>query len=536
MERPWGPFLASPRRSTGSLRIDPMAKVLVIGGSVAGLATALAFARDSHQVTLVERELQAETSLDAAFESMTGPGSHVPQRAHSHAFLARARNLLASRMPDVLSALLDVGTREIVFADHLPDTLSDRSRREGDEDLVALACRRSTFEWVLHQVARRQPGIEIVQGEVAGLVAEPVGGSSPPVVRGAELTGCHGDDPRGADSTNPRPAGQSHHSTGQPAGQVTADLVVDASGRWSRLASWLEAVGSTRPEEEVHDSGLLYLSRFYRLRPGVEPPPAGGPIGDDLVYCKYGVFQGDNDAISVTFAIPSDDRELRALLRAEAFDTAASAMPATAPWVEADVATPVSKVAVMGKLTNVRRRMVVGGMPPALGVLPVGDAATHTNPLYGRGCTLALVGAIGLADLYRDHGADGLALALAYEDLLERESDPWFRNAIWQDSQSRAALASYRGEEIPPEDVPLVQFAELLRDGILPAARTDPLVNRAFLRVLNLLDTPEALFGDPRLGEAVLTSWEGRSSRPAAPPMGPDRADLLDMIEQTCST
>ena len=41
----------------------------------------------------------------------------APQVRHSHAFLARLRNLLRDRHPDVLRQLLDAGATELRFMD-----------------------------------------------------------------------------------------------------------------------------------------------------------------------------------------------------------------------------------------------------------------------------------------------------------------------------------------------------------------------------------------------------------------------------------
>ena len=66
--------------------------------------------------------------------------------------------------------------------------------------------------------------------------------------------------------------------------------------------------------DEVDDTGIVYLSRFYALRDGCEFPPRTGLIGGDLGYLKYGVFLGDNRTFSITLATPSDDDELRKIL------------------------------------------------------------------------------------------------------------------------------------------------------------------------------------------------------------------------------
>src|SRR5688572_15386626 len=148
-----------------------MARVVVVGAGVAGLGTALALGRAGHDVTVVERDATPlPPDPDAAF---WWDRRGAPQVRHSHAFLARLRNLLRDRHPDVLQALLDAGATELRFTERLPDTLLDQSPREGDEDLVALACRRTTFEWVLRRAVLAAPHVELRDGvTVDGLTAD----------------------------------------------------------------------------------------------------------------------------------------------------------------------------------------------------------------------------------------------------------------------------------------------------------------------------------------------------------------------------
>src|SRR3954471_14219905 len=104
----------------------------------------------------------------------------APQVRHSHAFLARLRNLLKDRAPDVLEAMLAAGASEIPFMENLPATLTDRGPRPGDDELVAIACRRTTFEWVLHRLVLSEPHVTLEHGVVAH-VLEASGGAVPRV-------------------------------------------------------------------------------------------------------------------------------------------------------------------------------------------------------------------------------------------------------------------------------------------------------------------------------------------------------------------
>src|SRR4249919_3142642 len=101
-----------------------MSNILVVGGGVAGLGTALAMSRTGHAVTVLERDATPlPRTADEAFE---WDRRGAPQVRHSHALLARLRNLLRDRYPDVLAALLDAGATELRFAEHLPVEIVDR--------------------------------------------------------------------------------------------------------------------------------------------------------------------------------------------------------------------------------------------------------------------------------------------------------------------------------------------------------------------------------------------------------------------------
>jgi 2-polyprenyl-6-methoxyphenol hydroxylase-like FAD-dependent oxidoreductase len=268
------------------------------------------------------------------------------------------------------------------------------------------------------------------------------------------------------------------------------------------------------------------------LRDDAEPPEQSGPIGGDLGYLKYAIFQGDNRTFSVTFAAQHDDAELRALLLdAERFDIGARLLPATAPWADASVAEPITPVYVMAKLLNRLRTFTDEGRPRVLGFHAVGDAHTCTNPLYGRGCSLAMVQAHLLATALST-GADPAEVALAYEAASTREVEPWYQASLTQDRQNRLWVARerkrLRGEDLGElENDAGLQMADLLRHGFFPATRTDPDIFRAFLRAFNLLDPPDALLTDGDLMMRVLAVYQDRDNRPPEEPLGPPRREML---------
>ncbi len=501
--------------------------------------------RAGHAVTLVERD---DTPLpadpDAAFE---WDRRGAPQVRHSHALLARLHNLLRDRYPDVLADLLAAGATEMRFTDDLPEEITDRHPRPGDDDLVALACRRTTFEWVLRRTVLASDRVTLRHGVVVDGLEAVEQGADDGGWRGPRITGVR-----------LRPA----HSPADGDHEVLdAPLVVAALGRRSAVPRWLGELGVDLPEHE-EDTGLVYLSRFYRLHDGVVAPPSGGPIGGDLGYLKYAIFQGDNRTHSVTFALDTEDAELRTrMLDPDAFDRGASALVVTRPWVDPALTRAITEVHTMGGLINRRVDYLDQvGRPRVLGFHAVGDAHTCTNPLYGRGCSLAMVQATLLAEAVADHpGSDPQVLeqrALTYEQGVEREVLPWYRAAVNQDRLNRQGAVArdhqrraetetgpvpFEGDDVDgPETADDAEQAaaqeardfmqSLMRDGLMVAVRTDASVFRAFVRSFNLLDPPELIMNDPEVMSRVLAAYQTRDERPPEPPLGPDRADLLPVL------
>lgn len=464
----------------------------MVGAGAGGLGAALALSRRGHRVTVVERDpLAMPDSPEAAFQLWRRRGA--PQTRHSHAFLARLRNLLRDRAPDVLADLLAAGAREVHFPRHPPPALHPLEPRPGDEDLVALACRRTTFDWVLRRRALATPGVTLAQGTVTGLLAA-AGAGAPHVV------GVQRDD----------------------GDALPADVVVDASGRRSPLPAWLAAIGAGPVPESEEDTGIVYSSRFYRV---LDPDAHGdhGLIVGDLGYLKYAVFPGDNATLSITFGVHADDAEMRRVLRPAPFTAVGAALPAVRDWIDPARTEPISDVEVMGGLVNRLRRFVVGGRPVATGVYAVGDSSVCTNPVYGRGCSLALVHAELLGDTLAEVGDDPVAAAIAFDAATRRELEPWYRAALAQDDHDRLPA----DEE---DESAGVGVGSLMRHGLLPAAGTDPTVYRAFIRTFNLLAPPHAMMRDAEVVARVLAAWQERDRRPPPPPLGPSRAELLDLL------
>jgi 2-polyprenyl-6-methoxyphenol hydroxylase-like FAD-dependent oxidoreductase len=455
-----------PRRHA----IDVTAHVVVVGAGVGGLGAALALSRADMRVTLLERDdTPLPASAEAAFD---WDRRGAPQVRHSHGFAARLHQVLHHDYPDVLDDLRAAGAVEHDLAAMLPQDL----RRDID-DLKVIAARRTTYEWVLRRSTLRSPLVDLRVGVAVDALLVDSGGAGPPHVCGVRL-----DD----------------------GGQIDAEFVVASTGRHSNLTRWLEPHGVEIPEV-VSETGITYLTRFYRLRPGQALPGGVLQTASRRAGLSYSCVEADNGTFSITIAVDSRDRELRRhLLAAGPFDAVCGMMPGIDGLTQPAMATPITEVHAMGSLINrLRRFLDDAGRPRVTGFHAAGDAHTTTNPLYGRGCALAMLQAVLLRDAVVEHPHDPVARAVAYEAASAREIEPWYHFAVDGDALRNA-------EAIDPNDARFTLY------DLLSVGAAEPALLPKTLRALTLLDTPVALTTDPLFLETLAAVRTKRSAKLAA--------------------
>ena len=326
-------------------------RFVIAGGGVAGLAAALAVAREGHEAVVLERDRVApQTPAQAAF-GVERDG--IPHFLQPHAFLPRGRRALAELAPEVLEALLDAGAepQDVAARLHGP-------REPGDDELVYLWARRPLVEWALRRAAAAEPGVELRPGtRIRGLVVD--------------------------DAAPPRAAG-----VAVDAGEVVrGDVVVDALGRYRPPDGWPRAPATPT------DSGAVYFCRYFRLAEGAEhvEAPVLNPRGD-LGFMGFNTFRGDNRTFAVILLVPAADRALRVLRDERAWMAACAAIRPLDHMTAADHAQPITGVMPMGGLMNVDRT----GDPGVGGLAAVGDALCHTDPAFAYGLSFCLAHAQAL--------------------------------------------------------------------------------------------------------------------------------------------
>jgi 2-polyprenyl-6-methoxyphenol hydroxylase-like FAD-dependent oxidoreductase len=198
---------------------------VVVGGSIGGLLAGLVLAEVCDEVVLVERGELSDTPA---------PRAGVPQRMHAHGLLAGGLAALEQLSPGLCRELEQRGCPT---GDNLRDAawvLSGRRLALGSSGVHGMTLARPVLEHAIRRRVAALPNLSIRTGaRVKGLLYD---------------AGC---------VTGVRVA----PAQSGPEEELTADLVVDASGRYSQLPEWLAELGLAPPRIEEVALETHYASR-----------------------------------------------------------------------------------------------------------------------------------------------------------------------------------------------------------------------------------------------------------------------------------
>jgi 2-polyprenyl-6-methoxyphenol hydroxylase-like FAD-dependent oxidoreductase len=425
---------------------------LVIGGSIAGLLAARALAGHLPRVTLVERD---EYPADPV------PRRGVPQGSHIHVLWAGGREAIDRLLPGLFDELAAEGA---VAFDNSADM---RWFQHGvwklriDSGFRMVSQTRPLLEQAIRRRVLTNDRITLRAGAVTGVLAD-----------AGRVGGVRTD-----------------------AGPLAADLVVDASGRGSRLPAWLAEHGWASPRTAEVAIDLGYASRLYRI------PSA--PRRDWSVMAVYPepprstkaavIFPVEGDRWIVTLGGSVGDHPGGDETGFQAFLDALDRPDLAAALRDAEPLGPISTM----RFPRERRRFYERMRRRPGGLVVVGDALCSFNPLFGQGVSVAALEAVALDGALGRAGVEGAP-------------DAYFRaaRAVVDDPWRLATLTDLIYPRAVGHRPPGARWLQWYLGQVLRLTGSDEGVYRRFLAVVHLTTGLRTLF-HPRVLAAVLVRAAG---------------------------
>jgi 2-polyprenyl-6-methoxyphenol hydroxylase-like FAD-dependent oxidoreductase len=438
--------------------IAPGRRAVVVGGSLAGMLAARVLAGHFQQVTIVERDRYPESP---------SPRPGIPQAHHLHVLLMRGEQILDQLFPGLPEELAAAGAPMMDPARELAWITRAGWGVRFPSPLKMVSFSRGLLDWLLRRRVEQIAGVSFLPE--------------------TEVTGLHFERERVC-GVKVRPRGERPLAMVEN-GHLAADLVVDASGRNSKILSWMAEGGYLPPDETVVNAFVGYASRIYARPAGFQadwkgiyqqtaPPdcPRGGvllPIEGDR--WMVGAVGGDRQYP------PTDEAGFLEFIESLPGGVISGALRGAVPL------TPVS--GYRSTENRFRRWEKLAHLPERLLIL--GDAACAFNPVYGQGMTIAALGALALEDSLlentgRSPGTDLDGLSRRFQHRLARVCTlPWML-ATGEDYR-------YTQTEGGRPDT-LTRGMHRYMNQIYALARTDRQVCRVLIEVFHMLKPPSRLF------------------------------------------
>lgn len=414
---------------------------IVIGGGIAGLCAARSLADYFARIVILERD---------ALPVKVEPRKGVPQARHAHALLAGGRQALEKLFPELTQQLVTQGAVR------------------GYGRLFAGGGYHYQIRYGPQGVFLSRP---LLESEIrARLLTIP----HIQLLEHCSVQGLMMNDER----TRVTGVRLAQHQGFPVAGVLNADLVVDASGRGSRLPTWLERGGYPKPEIERVEVNMGYTSRCYRREPGHTKGSCVVNVAPTAENRRGGaLIAQEHDRWIVTLAGYCDDDPP---VDETGFLTFSLKLPTGDLYEIIRTATPLSDPVAFKFSANQRYHYEKLTRFPE-GLLTFGDALCSFTPIYGQGMTVAALSALALQECL----SGGVAqLARRFFQRVSKIVDiPW---NITVGNDVRVTGASKISS-------PLQKFFAWYMDKLHLAARHDVTVAFAFRQVSNLLALPSSL-------------------------------------------
>jgi 2-polyprenyl-6-methoxyphenol hydroxylase-like FAD-dependent oxidoreductase len=334
-----------------------MKKAVVIGAGIAGLITARMLTDYYEEVCVIERD---------EFPSEPDNRQGVPQSFHPHRVQPRGALIMEHYFPGYNDELIQMGAisshDERLVVSNRYGTLVNK---EDASSFKIASCSRALLEWVLRKRIQDISHIRFLTSmEVTGLMVSEDQRS---------ITGIYTKERNGE----------------KREGQLSADMVIDASGRSSKLIRWLDKIGLTVPEPEVLKVSLGYSTRYYKIKSSI-PNELVMSDSDPEQGIRASIFMRTEDDIAGLILFNAGG-ETYPSTQPEAFQEQIKQLFAADKIVELmEHLEPLQGPRGYRISDSIRQHFELMEDWPS-GLLVLGDALCGFDPIHGQGITVAAI-------------------------------------------------------------------------------------------------------------------------------------------------
>ncbi len=426
---------------------------IVLGGSLAGLLTARVLSKYFERVTIVEKD-----RVDDGSKSRPGQ----PQTQHLHCLLAKGLEVMTDYFPDLPQALVENGAVINDFAASMRWYIHGGYRAQFKIGFPAITMSRVLLESLIRERVLALPNIKLLDRTTVKELQ-----STPTLDR---IIGIKVEQ-----------YGTENQST-----IITADLIIDATGRGSSSPQWLRDLGYEAPAESKVHVNVGYATRIYRRDPQDPRSQTWSLHTSDAP--KETRFGGIVPIESNRWIVSICGWHKEQMPTTESnFLQFARSLPSRHIYDIINECEPLSMIVKHNFPFSLRRHYERLKRFP-VGYLVIGDALSSFNPTYGQGMTVAGLEVVEL-DRLLSRNISPVDLARTFFYQMARVIDiPW-QLAVSEDFRFPQTVGAK----------PIgTDFINWYIAGVHRATLDDSVVGEAFLKVMNLMAPPISLF-HPRI-------------------------------------
>lgn len=458
---------------------------IIIGGGIAGLLAARVLCGYFKKVIIIEKD---------RYPSQAGPRNGTPQSNHVHVFLVKGKEILLNLFPEIERKLVAKGAHIVNLTKDVDYYVGTGYSIKFESNLTTIACTRQLLEHEIRNEISKFPNVNIRQNSRAtGLMITKD--------KETELRICEGVTVYSADTNSEE--------------TITGDLVVDTSGRESKIAEWLEQLGYDEPKKTVINSYIGYSTCWFK--PTVEQTAVVDDNDDKLIIKPTIILTNppSNPYMGIIYPVegslwlvgilgigknyPPTDKQgfLEYTKKLETLDIYKTVK-------DFELSGPIYGYRTTGSRQYHYERMK--SWPENL--VTYGDSVSSFNPFYGQGITVACIEAVTLDKTLREHKKRNRDL-LGFSTIFQRKiskinSLPWLLGTS-EDFRWPST------EGIKPDI--FTRYIQKYSHRVLLLTPKSKIATKSFFEVMHMLRSPLILFHPLILIHIVIETLKGTTSK-----------------------